>query len=163
MARAAALLIAAAALSASPVLAAPRVTPIKPEAVLAAAKAICFDHLNDPEGQIAAAKAAPFNAEQAEIDDDGTVRLASDLLTVNILGDDSKSYCMVSGFSADTISSDKGAAIAIDLLGTPQELDANSAIWFGKTASGQPVMYGFMISRGEGYTLVSYASGTENN
>ena len=53
--------------------------------LLAAGKAICFDHVGDPAAQTAAVNAAPFEAEKISTKDDGTVIWNTDRFSIAIL------------------------------------------------------------------------------
>lgn len=54
-----------------------------------------------------------------------------------------------------------GIALARPLLGEPKAADAEFVLWYGKTRSGNQLMYGFMLKPEGDETLASYASGTE--
>lgn len=129
--------------------------------VLAAAKAICFDHIGDPAAQTVAVKAAPFEAERVRSGDDGTVTWNTDQFSIAILDDPAKKFCMVTAVVDPNTRIGEGIALARPLLGEPKSADADFVLWLGKTRSGDTAMYGFMLKPEGDQTLGSYASGTE--
>lgn len=155
---------ASAALLAIATLATPaqaKLPPIPLADVLAAAKAICFDHLGDPAAQTAAVKAAPFEAEQVRSGDDGTVTWNTGRFSIAILDNPEKKFCMVTAVVDPKTRIGEGITLARPLLGEPKSADEDFVLWFGKTRSGDTAMYGLMLKPEGDQTLGSYASGTE--
>lgn len=148
-----------AALLASPAQA--KLPPIPLADVLAAAKAICFDHFGDPAAQTAAVKAAPFDAKQVRSDSEGTVTWNTDRFSIAILDNPAKKFCMVTAVVDPNTRIGDGIALARPLLGEPKSADADFVLWYGKTRSDGTAMYGFMLKPEGDQILGSYASGTE--
>lgn len=65
------------------------------EAVFAAFKAICIDHVGDSDAQIAAGQAAPQGFVFRETDSDGTKVFLKGMIALNVLPKDDQRYCMV--------------------------------------------------------------------
>jgi hypothetical protein len=152
--------LVAAALFAAPAQAAPSPTVPLPD-LLAAAKAICFDNVGDPEAQTGVVMAKPFLAEKVRSGDDGTVVWNTDRFSIAILNDPGKKFCMVTAVIDPKTAIGEGIKLARPLLGEPNSADEEFVLWFGKTAAGKPSMYGFMLKPEGENTLGSYASGSE--
>ena len=135
--------------------------PVPLADVLSAAKAICFDHVGDPAAQTAAVKAAPFAAVKVSSDGEGTVTWNTDRFSIAILDSPAKKFCMVSAVVDPNTRIGDGITLARPLLGEPKSADADFVLWLGKTRSGDPAMYGFMLKPEGDLILGSYASGME--
>lgn len=138
-----------------------KLPPIPLSDVLAAAKAICFDHIGDPAAQTAVVTAAPFEAEKVRSDDDGTVTWNTDRFSIAILDNPAKKFCMVTAVVDPNARIGDGITLARPLLGEPKSADEEFVLWYSKTRSGDQSMYGFMLKPEGDQMLGSYASGTE--
>lgn len=152
--------LAGAALLAAPAHAATLPAEPLPD-LLAAAKAICFDHVGDPAGQTATARAKPFEAERVRTNPDGSVIWNTARYSIAILDEPGKKFCMVTAVIDPRTKAGDGIKLARPLLGEPESADEEFVMWYGKTAAGKPAMYGFMIKPEGDNILGSYASGTE--
>ncbi|WP_309752841.1 hypothetical protein [Novosphingobium sp.] len=146
-----------AALSAAPAQA--KVPPEPLADVLAAAKAICFDHLGDPAAQTAVVTAAPYEAEKVRSADDGTVTWNTDRFSIAILDDPEKKFCMVTAVVDPKTRIGEGIKLARPLLGEPMSADEEFVLWYSKSASGDLTMYGFLLEREGDQMLAAYAAG----
>lgn len=156
----AAALLAAGSLAAGPALASDGTIVQLPE-IFSAYQAICYAHIGDPKGQIAAATAAPYGFKADGTDEDGTARYESARLSLRVLDGSDRKYCLVMGnVSADTKPAD-GALQAKPLLGDPASSEDGAVMWMG-TVGTKNVIHMFMSGvNGEGKTVAAYATGSE--
>lgn len=152
--------LVAAALFAAPAQSAPLPLVPLPE-LLAAAKAICFDHAGDTAAQIAMARAKPFNARLARIADDGTLLWDAGHLAIAISEGSAENLCLVTAAVDPKIRIGDGIKLSRPMLGEPDSADEVFVLWNGKSPSGKPAMYSFMLKGEGGNTLGSYASASE--
>ncbi|WP_391562753.1 hypothetical protein [Novosphingobium sp.] len=146
---------------AAPALAAPEGAgqPAALESLHSAFKAICLDHLNDPDAQLAAAKSAPFEAEELPTREDGTIRLHSGGMVIIVRDQPKLIYCGVGGPIDGALDLEAGQALLEPTAGAPSKQDGTRLFW-----ENGKVHFAFIgNTAADGQAFVLFASGLDRD